>query len=521
MSKNVTETSAGKPFLERQALQKLISWKKALRRNALCVVGARQIGKTMLIRHFARQHYEHFVEINFATEPLAKAVFSGSLNAEAVITALSAYARRPLVPGETLIFLDEIQECPQARADIKFLVADGRFDYIKSGFLLGAETKNGPSLPVGYETRLTMYPLDFAEFCTACGLQSVTFEYLKTCFETLQPVAESVHDSMLRLFYTYMVVGGMPQCVSTYLATHDIGQVLAVQNDILDRYRQDITRSGGRDMEKVLKTFEAIPFQLATKNRRFMLSEIAKSARLLLYENAFALLADAGVAMPCYNVTRPTTPLASNEKRNLFKLFLCDTGLLAAASLQNIQFDILQGNVGVNQGSILENLFETVSVFDKDTVTVVLFPVIDNVFRIQVIEKGFFAVDNAVLILKLIIGLEKEQPAMMNIGNIVGDFIQVACNMGGDQDRMIFFLAEFPEKVEDFIPEYWIQAVGRFIHDQKFGRMTERDGKLQLGFHSPGKCFQAFLCGWLCNREKCCYGNFGAWHQTKPNNNHI
>lgn len=234
----------------------------------------------MLIRHFARQHYEHFVEINFATEPLAKAVFSGSLNAEAVITALSAYARRPLVPGETLIFLDEIQECPQARADIKFLVADGRFDYIESGFLLGAETKNGPSLPVGYETRLTMYPLDFAEFCTACGLQSVTFEYLKTCFETLQPVAESVHDSMLRLFYTYMVVGGMPQCVSTYLATHDIGQVLAVQNDILDRYRQDITRSGGRDMEKVLKTFEAIPFQLATKNRRFMLSEIAKTAWL-------------------------------------------------------------------------------------------------------------------------------------------------------------------------------------------------------------------------------------------------
>lgn len=357
MSKNVTETSAGKPFLERQALQKLISWKKAPRRNALCVVGARQIGKTMLIRHFARQHYEHFVEINFATEPLAKAVFSGSLNAEAVITALSAYARRPLVPGETLIFLDEIQECPQARADIKFLVADGRFDYIESGFLLGAETKNGPSLPVGYETRLTMYPLDFAEFCTACGLQSVTFEYLKTCFETLQPVAESVHDSMLRLFYTYMVVGGMPQCVSTYLATHDIGQVLAVQNDILDRYRQDITRSGGRDMEKVLKTFEAIPFQLATKNRRFMLSEIAKTTRLLRYENAFALLADAGVAMPCYNVTRPTTPLASNEKRNLFKLFLCDTGLLAAASLQNIQFDILQGNVGVNQGSILENLF--------------------------------------------------------------------------------------------------------------------------------------------------------------------
>lgn len=355
--KNVTNDPNEKLFLARKALQKLIAWNEAPRRSALCVVGARQIGKTTLIRHFARQYYEHFVEINFVTEPKAKAVFAGSLNANAIVAALSAYLRRPLVPGKTLIFLDEIQDCPQARAAIKFLVEDGRFDYIESGSLLGVKTNSVPSFPVGFETPLTMYPLDFSEFCMACGLQPETFDCLKTCFETFQPVAETVHNSMMQLLYAYMVVGGMPQCVCTYIATHDIGQILAIQNDILALYRLDIARYADRDKEKIREIFDVIPSQLEAKNRRFVLSDIAKSARLLRYENSFVWLSDAGVALPCFNVTQPTSPLGLSEKRNLFKLFLCDTGLLAAASMQNIQFDILQGNVEVNPGSVLENLF--------------------------------------------------------------------------------------------------------------------------------------------------------------------
>ena len=202
-----------------------------------------------------------------------------------------------------------------------------------------------------------MYPLDFSEFCMACGLQPETFDYLKTCFESLQPVAETVHNSMMQLLYAYMVVGGMPQCVSTYIATHDIGQILAIQNDILALYRLDIARYADRDKEKTREIFDAIPSQLEAKNRRFVLSDIAKSARLLRYENSFVWLSDAGVSLPCFNVAQPTPPLGLSEKRNLFKLFLCDTGLLAAASMQNIQFDILQGNVEVNLGSVLENLF--------------------------------------------------------------------------------------------------------------------------------------------------------------------
>lgn len=311
--KNVTNDPNEKLFLARKALQKLIAWKEAPRRSALCVVGARQIGKTTLIRHFARQYYEHFVEINFVTEPKAKAVFAGSLNANAIVAALSAYLRRPLVPGKTLIFLDEIQDCPQARAAIKFLVEDGRFDYIESGSLLGVKTNAVPSFPVGFETPLTMYPLDFSEFCMACGLQPETFDYLKTCFETLQPVAETVHNSMMQLLYAYMVVGGMPQCVCTYIATHDIGQILAIQNDILALYRLDIARYADRDKEKIREIFDVIPSQLEAKNRRFVLSDIAKSARLLRYENSFVWLSDAGVALPCFNVTQPTSPLGLSE----------------------------------------------------------------------------------------------------------------------------------------------------------------------------------------------------------------
>lgn len=145
------------------------------------------------------------------------------------------------------MFLNEIQECPLARTAIKFLVEDGRFDYIESGSLLGIKSKDIPSLPVGFETPLLMHPLDFEKFCVACGVQPEIFELLKTSFANLQPVPESIHDTMLRLFYLYLVVGGMPQCISTYLRTQDIGEVLAVQNDILALYRIDIARYADRD----------------------------------------------------------------------------------------------------------------------------------------------------------------------------------------------------------------------------------------------------------------------------------
>ena len=256
-----------------------------------------------------------------------------------------------------MILLDEIQECPNARTAIKFLVEDGRFDYIESGSLLGIRSKNVRSMPVGFEEIYRMYPMDFEEFLRANGVQQSTFDYLRGCFEEKRQVQVPVHETLIKLFYNYIIVGGMPNVVQIFVDTHDVGAVIAEQRDILESYRSDIAKyADNTDKPKIRDIFDSIPAQLNDKNRRYMLSHIDKNARQLRYEDSFMWLKDAGVALPCYNVAAPVAPLMLNEKHNLFKLFLCDTGLLCAACMENVQFDILQGNLDVNLGSILENM---------------------------------------------------------------------------------------------------------------------------------------------------------------------
>ncbi len=344
-------------MLYRKAYEKLVQWKSMENKKALCIIGARQIGKTTLVRKFGLEHYEHFVEINFIIDERASDIFAGSLDASTLITNLTAYVQQPMVPGKTLVFLDEIQESPNARTAIKFLVEDGRFDYIESGSLLGVKHNEVRSYPVGFEEIYRMYPMDFEEYLIANGVQSSTIVYLEKCFEDLTPVTKSVHDTIKKLFMSFIVVGGMPQVVNTYVNTHDIGLVVSGQNDILELYRQDISQyAESGDKPKIKAIFDAIPSQLNDKNRRFFLTHIDEKGRQNRYANSFNWLAEAGVALPCYNITEPKAPLGLNEKRNLFKLFMGDTGLLCAASMENIQFDILQGNLGINHGSILENV---------------------------------------------------------------------------------------------------------------------------------------------------------------------
>ncbi len=344
-------------MLKRKAWERLCAWYRQGSKKALLIKGARQIGKTTLVREFARQHYECFVEVNFLTDSRAAAIFSHALDADTVTENLSAYARRALVPGKTLVLLDEIQECPEARTAIKFLVEDGRFDYVETGSLLGVKTNLVPSYPVGFEEHLQMFPLDFEEFCRACGVQQETFDYLQKCFEQKKPVSQAIHETMLKLFSAYVVVGGMPEVVQRYVDTHDIAQVEALQQDLLDSYRLDIAKYADKGgTAKIRSIFDAIPSQLDDKNRRFVLADLAKSARMDRYESSFLWLADAGVALPCYNVTQPTAPLEANSKHSLMKLFMGDTGLLCAASLDGAQFDVLQGNLSANMGSIAENV---------------------------------------------------------------------------------------------------------------------------------------------------------------------
>ena len=343
-------------MLKRDFEDKLFSWKNNPHKKALCIFGARQIGKTTTVREFAKKNYEYFCEINFFETPKAKEIFDGDLDANTIIMGISAFTKMKLEPKKTLIFFDEIQKCPNARAAIKFLVEDGRFDYIESGSLLGVKVEDIPSLPVGFEEEHNMFPMSFREFAVANGIQKETLDYLEDCYNNLKPVSAAIHNTMQKLFYAYLVVGGMPEAVQVFLDTHDIARVIEYQNSILNKYRQDISQYATKtDKVKIKAIFDSIPAQLAQKNRRFMVNSVDKNARLLRYQDSFNWLVDAGVALPCYNTVAPIIPLALNEKRSLFKLFANDVGLLCAASMNDIQFNLLQGDVTVNLGSVLEN----------------------------------------------------------------------------------------------------------------------------------------------------------------------
>ena len=345
-------------MLYRRLYETLLKWKsgRTNARKAICLAGARQTGKTTLIREFAKENYECFVEINFVTDRDAAKIFSGALDADTLTANLTAYARTPMPAGKTLVFLDEIQECPEARTAIKFLVEDGRYDYAESGSLLGIRHKNVKSYPVGYEEIYRMYPMDFYEFMLANGIQNSTIEYLRECFEKRLPVSSFVHSAICRLYYAWIVVGGMPEAVQRYVDRHDIAEVIGYQKDIIEQYRLDISKyAEGSGKPKIRAVFDRLPSQLGDKNRRFFVTSIDKNARLQNYEESFKWLEEAGVALPCRNVSQPVSPLSLNEKHSLFKLYMNDTGLLCASCLDNVQFALLNGDMGINLGSILEN----------------------------------------------------------------------------------------------------------------------------------------------------------------------
>lgn len=357
MSRKTSQNGGGTLVLQRLAEKRLEAWRNNPQHRALLIDGARQVGKTYLVRQFAKSNYSVFLEINFIETPSAKTAFEGDLNPDTLIANLSIYSDKPFVPGKTLIFLDEIQECPRARTAIKFLVDDGRFDYIESGSLLGVSYKEVPSYPVGYEEHLTMYPLTLQEFYWANGIRQSVIDRVGAALANLTPVPQVVHQRQMALFPYYMVVGGMPAAVSTFVQTHDLAAVVNVQRDILSLYRQDIGKYAdtGASRMHIKSIFDAIPAQLNKKNKRFILSDLSKTARMERYASDFMWLADAGVALACRNVSGPVYPLKLNEKHSLMKVFLCDVGLLSAVSAGSTAREILQGNIGVNWGSSLEN----------------------------------------------------------------------------------------------------------------------------------------------------------------------
>ena len=323
--------------------------------KALLITGARQIGKTYSIRQFGREHFKHFVEINFIEDPSLANLFSGARNSQDLLLRLSAKFGKKLVKGETLIFLDEVQECPEVVTAIKFLVEEGSYRYVLSGSLLGVELKNLRSVPVGYMAVKDMYPLDFEEFSTALGISEQVFDALKSCFEAEKPVDEFVHEKMMEVFRLYLIVGGMPAAVNTYLNTNNLQDVIAEQQNIVRLYKQDIAKYDPSHRLQLAEIFDRIPAELDAKNKRFILKNLNENVKFSRYQNSFLWLKDAGVALPVYNVDEPTIPLILSSSRNLFKLFLNDIGLLACLYAEGIQLKILNNESAINFGAIYEN----------------------------------------------------------------------------------------------------------------------------------------------------------------------
>lgn len=327
--------------------------------KALLITGARQIGKTYSVRAAAKRNFDNFVEVNFITSPDAVGIFKGAKDAAEILFRLSAFVSTPLVKGKTLIFFDEVQAYPEVVTLIKSLVDEGSYSYALSGSLLGVELNNLRSEPVGYMDVKEMFPLDMEEFFMAIGLAQSVIDALRECWRSKLPVDDFVHQRMMKAFRLYLVVGGMPEVVQTYLTTNNLQNVLAIQKSILIEYRRDITKYESTDNSKKLYVddiFKLLPSELNAKNKRFILKELNSKARFASYESSFLWLRDAGVALPTYNVEEPKLPLLLSKSRNLFKLFQNDVGLLTSQFAKGIQLNLINDDTSINFGAIYENV---------------------------------------------------------------------------------------------------------------------------------------------------------------------
>lgn len=325
------------------------------RKEALLITGARQVGKTFIIRKCAKKHFEYVIEINFIERPDAIKLFENAKSSEDILLRISAFTDVPLVPGKTLIFFDEVQECKEIVTAIKFLVEDVKYRYILSGSFLGVELKDIRSVPVGYMTIMEMYPLNFFEFCRANKVSQRIFDMLEMCWNEKKAIDQIVHEKLLDLFHLYLIVGGMPAVVEGYLRTKNLQEVFRLQKGILQLYKKDIAKYDPQNKLYLEEIFNLIPSELNSKNKRFILKNLNENFRFSRYEHSFIWLKEAGVALPVYCVQEPEVPLLLSKATNLFKLFLSDVGLLAAMYADGLQIKILNKEKDINFGSIYEN----------------------------------------------------------------------------------------------------------------------------------------------------------------------
>lgn len=354
-------------MLKRKIYQQLLNWKCNHKKDTLMIQGARQVGKTYIIREFGKKEYKSFIEINFIKNPQLKEIFSQDLDADTIYMNLTAQIKNiNLIKNDTLIFLDEIQACGKARTSLKFLAEDGRYDVITSGSLLGLSygedadenVEEPESIPTGYETFITMFSLDFEEFLWAEGYDEDVINILKNYFEGDKPVPNSINEKYESLFREYMVVGGMPEVVNDFITNHDFNRVDKIQNKILENYRFDISKHAkGVEKIKVRKCYDTVPKQLAKELTKFQYSTVEKGQTSKKYGGSIQWLKDSNLVNPCYNIKEPYIPLIANSIEEQFKLYTNDTGLLCAMYGFEVKKSILMNTIKGNaKGGIYENI---------------------------------------------------------------------------------------------------------------------------------------------------------------------
>ena len=351
--------------MRRKITEKLLDWKQNRQgESALLIEGARRVGKSFIVEAFAREAYRSYILIDFnsASEDIRRLFRDYRGDLDMLFMYLSSFTNTKLYPRESLIIFDEVQFCPDARAAIKYLVADRRYDYIETGSLVSIRQNVQGILIPSEEERLEMQPMDFEEFLWACGNETL-MPMIKACFERQQSMGQTMHRKAMDYFRQYLIVGGMPQAVQKYVDTHDFEAVDRIKRQILSLYRNSIAQYAGSYISKVTGIFDAIPGQLQKHDKKFKFSDIKKEARFRDYDSALFWLSDAQIVNLCYKTTEPNIGLSLNRDSLSIKCYMADTGLFISHAFddkgivsEEVYLKILKDKLEMNGGMIIENI---------------------------------------------------------------------------------------------------------------------------------------------------------------------
>lgn len=346
-------------MFKRKILSELYRWKDSTRHEALLIRGARQVGKTYIIDHFISENFTSHIKLDLREDVSLRKIFDSALSSDEIIRRIVArFPEFKVIDGSTAIFIDEIQNCPNARMALKYMSMDARYKVIASGSLLGLTYSDGENAnPVGYEKDVEMIPMDFEEFLWALGISQETIDGIRAVIRERKEFDEFTLDTLNKYFLTYCVVGGMPEAVSVFTETENLSEAREVQRKIVSGYRDDVAKySKSTERDRVLSLYDNIPSQIGFDVRRFVFKDVeGRTSSFRTYEYGIKWLLDAGVVRQCCNLDEPKEPIRTKEDHNFFKIYLNDTGLMMSMCDDGVVNGFLNGDHRINNGSLIEN----------------------------------------------------------------------------------------------------------------------------------------------------------------------